>query len=75
MKYYRLLDKEKNGTIIKIENQSQYEFDSVKGWVLTSIMLRYWSDMSDFYDMYEEISEKEAVALTSVSDSGFYSRY
>ena len=75
MKYYRLLDKENNGTIIKIDNQSQYEFDSLKGWVLTSVMLRYWSDSSDTYDMYEEISEKEAITLTSVSDNGFFSRY
>ena len=75
MKYYRLLDKENNGTIIKTDNQSQYEFDSLKGWVLTSVMLRYWSDSSDTYDMYEEISEKEAITLTSVSDNGFFSRY
>ena len=71
MKYYRLLDKENNGTIIKIENKNQYEFDLLKGWVLTSIMLKYWSDESDTYDMYEEISEKEAIALTGVPDNGF----
>ena len=66
MKYYKLTDKENNGVIIKTEGRRQYRFDRLKGWIPTSVMLKYWSDSSDVYDMYEEISEKEFTALTKI---------
>ncbi len=67
MKYYRLLDEKNNGKIIKVENKRQYRYDTLKGWIQTTVMLNYWSDGSDTYDMYEEISEREAFTALNIS--------
>jgi hypothetical protein len=58
--YYRLLDPQHKGTIVKTEDKSQYQFELGKGWIRTGIMLDYFFPESDTFDQYEEITEDEA---------------
>lgn len=58
--YYKLLDIKHQGTIVRTMGRKQEIYDSAKKvWVRTGIMLEYFSDESDTYDMYEEIDEKD----------------
>ena len=58
--YYRLLDSEYNGLIVRANEKVQQYYDAQsKKWINTGIMLFYFSDESDTYGMYEEISENE----------------
>lgn len=59
--YYRLLDSDFFGTIIKISGSDAFRFDTEKQeWRDTGMMILFYSDESDKYGLYEEISEKEA---------------
>ena len=64
MRYFRLLDKEHEGIIVKAEGRLQYEFDPSAGWVRSGILSDYFCDWDPLYDMYEEISEEEALRIT-----------
>ena len=58
--YYKLLDKKHQGAIVRTMGRKQEIYDlTQKKWVRTGIMLEYFSDESDTYDMYEEIDEKD----------------
>ncbi|HMM32985.1 MAG TPA: hypothetical protein PKB13_14540 [Clostridia bacterium] len=62
--YYRLNDASRKGMIVRADSaEEQYRFVPDKGWVRSGVMLHYFSPESPTYDMYEEISEKEALAL------------
>lgn len=64
--YYRLLDSEYNGLIVRADDGLQQYYDQdTKGWVDTGIMLFYFSDESDTYGMYEELTEEQALELIS----------
>lgn len=68
MTYYKLLDKDHYGQIIKADGRKQYEYDlSTNQWVRSGIMLHYFSDESETYDMYEEISEKDALEQIEIN--------
>lgn len=58
--YYRLLDEKNKGKIVKADGRFQYELDSKnKTWIRSGIMLDYFSDESDKYNMFVELSEVE----------------
>lgn len=61
MKYYKLLDPENKGIIVRAEGKNQEEYVPQKGWVRSGILLHYFWPESDTYDMFEEISESEAL--------------
>ena len=62
MTYYRLLDPKHKNTIVRAEGRSQQQHIPDKGWVESGIMISYFSDESDTYGMFEEISEADALA-------------
>lgn len=65
MTYFRLLDTENMNTIVRAEGRSQQQFVKEKGWVETGIMIDYFCDESDVYNMYEEISEDQVLKITA----------
>lgn len=66
--YYRLLDKLNKNTVVKADGRNQQQLIKGKGWVRSGIMIDYFSDESDTYNMYEEISEKEAMSIIGEKD-------
>jgi len=58
--YYRLLDAAHDGVIVKTDGRLHYEYDPVKGWVRSGILLHYEWPESETYGMYEEITEAQA---------------
>ena len=62
--YYRLLDPQHKGMIVRDRDGDQHRFDPVKGWIHTGILLQYEWPESDFYGRYEEIPEEQALQLT-----------
>lgn len=62
MKYYRLLDHEHKGTIVRAEGRVYEEHVPQKGWVRSGILIHYFWPDSDTYGMCEEISETEALS-------------
>lgn len=67
MKYFRLLDPQHKNIIVRAKGRSQQQFFENSGWVESGIMIKYFSDESDFYGMYEEITESEAHKYIGVS--------
>lgn len=65
MTYYKLLDQKHVNTVVRAEGRSQQQFIPDRGWVESGIMLHYFSDESDTYNEYEEISETEALKIIS----------
>lgn len=63
MKYYRLLDKENRGIIVR-GNDDTYEKYLDDRWIHTGLMALYFSVDHELYDLYEEISESEALLST-----------
>lgn len=65
MTYYKLLDPKHKNTVVRADGRSQQKFCKDRGWVESGIMIQYFCDESDTYDMYEEITEQEALDLIS----------
>jgi|LGVF01.2.fsa_nt_gb hypothetical protein len=63
IRYFKLNDNKHKNVIVKADGRIQHRYDKKKGWIRTGIMLDYFSDESDTYDMYEEIKESEAFKL------------
>lgn len=63
--YYKLLDNAHLNMVVKADGRVQHEYIKGQGWVRSGIMLEYFCDESDTYNMYEEISEQEANKLIS----------
>jgi len=63
MTYFKLLDPAHENTVVRAEGRSQQHFIPGRGWVESGIMIRYFSDESETYGSYEEISEEEALKL------------
>jgi hypothetical protein len=70
MTYYKLLSPKHKDTIVRTEGRSQQQYISGKGWVDSGIMIQYFSDESDFYGNYTEISESEAMEIVNRKGSG-----
>lgn len=59
--YHRLLDHKYYGFIVRSSHgKEEYYNTEDQQWYETGIMIRYYSDESDQYGMYEELTEKEA---------------
>lgn len=64
--YYQLLDKKNKGKIVKADGRFQYEFNrDSKIWIRSGIMLDYFSDESDKYNMFVELSAVEVQKVTA----------
>lgn len=64
MIYVKLLDKVNKDTVIKIDGRTQYEYIfGPEKWEITTILIHYMIEISDLYEQYQEISEKEAFQL------------
>lgn len=64
MKYYKLTDKEHRDMVVRIGggvSETYYEGE----WRRSAIMVHYFTDISDRFGMFEEITEKEALELIS----------
>lgn len=70
-KYFRLLDKVHKNTVVRANGRDQQQFIKEKGWVQSGIMIDYFSDESNTYDLYEEISEKTALSLIGEKNALF----
>ena len=64
MNYYKLLDKKRNGTIVRTKGRDQQEYIPGRGWIDSYVILEYFNDKSPLYELYEEITEAEARILT-----------
>ena len=60
--YFRLLDQRNNGTIVKADGRIQYRYVAGTGWVRSGILLEYQIPESPLYDLYEQITETEALS-------------
>ncbi len=70
IEYYRLRDIEHQNTIVKGENDGKcYEYVQNEGWVRSGIMTKYFCDESDYYDLFDEITEEEAMKIISEQHS------
>ena len=65
MIYYRLLSPKHKNFIVRAEGRSQQQYIEDKGWVDSGILIHYFSDESDFYGNYIEISESEAMEIVN----------
>lgn len=64
MIYVRLLDKVNKDTVIKIDGRTQYEYIlGSEKWEITTMLIHYMIEISNLYEQYQEISEKEAFQL------------
>ena len=73
MNYYKLLDKYNFNTVVRTKGiKLQQEYVHGRGWVDTGILTRYFCDESDYYDLYEPITEAEAYAIinSAAHDTG-----
>ena len=71
--YYRLKDLAHENMIIRTtvsaDSHAEHKYVPGEGWVAIGIMIHYFCDESDRYDMYDEITEAEALALTEEADT------
>ena len=62
--YFRLLDNNHKDVVVRADGPNQEEYDPNKReWVWSGIMIDYFSDDSDTYNMFEEISRDEALVV------------
>lgn len=63
LKYFKLLDRENYGVVVKAQGENQQEYVPGEGWVQSGILMEYFCDESPLYGLYEEISKDEAEKL------------
>ena len=64
--YVRLTDREHLNNIVRCRGENWERY--VDGeWKQTGILIEYFCDESPLYEMYEEISEKEAMKIIKAS--------
>jgi len=68
MRYFKLTDKANKGMILRAEGNYVESYRKERGWVRDGIMIRYTFPESETYDMYEEISEEEALKAIKMKD-------
>lgn len=70
IRYFRLTDKQHLNRIVKSEGRKQFVFnEKTQSWVRSGIMIHYFSDESDTYGMFEEITEAEALSQLRVTEN------
>lgn len=69
MNYYRMLDKKHKGMVLRVSDQSEEYYKPGHGWTHIAIYGMYLLpyDDNDLYDMYEEITEEEALAIINAA--------
>jgi hypothetical protein len=68
MNYFKLIDREHYGTVVRAKGRSQQQHIHGHGWVESGIMILYFCDESEYYDLYEEITEDEAMKLIGAKE-------
>lgn len=68
MEYVRITSKENENTIVKLEGWKQFVYDKDRGWVQTTLMLDYFLPEGRHYDLYEEISEAQALKILKLDN-------
>jgi hypothetical protein len=63
MTYCKLLDKKRAGTIVRADGAIQHQYVPGRGWVRSGVLIEYFNDESEYYDLYEDITEGEAMKL------------
>lgn len=63
MEYIKLLDAAHYNMIARGDENIWEIYVPKKGWQKTGLLIDYFCDKSDIYDMYEEITKEEALAL------------
>jgi len=66
MRYIELLDKEHKGIVMKLKGIDQFIYKKGIGWVESGLFLRYSWPESNLYDLYKEISEKQAMKKIAI---------
>jgi len=64
--YVELLDKEHKGMIMRMDREYQFIYKKGIGWVESGLFLRYSWPESNLYDLYKEISEKQAMKKIAI---------
>ncbi len=64
--YVELLDKEHKGMIMRMDGEYQFIYKKGIGWVESGLFLRYSWPESNLYDLYKEISEKQAMKKIAI---------
>ncbi len=62
--YHRLLDIDNYGLVVKCKGHLQYVYRPEKReWIRTGLLTKYFNDEDPCYNLYEEITEDEALKL------------
>lgn len=61
--YYKLLDLQHLNAVIRTKGPIHEEYVKSKGWVRSGLLMEYLCDESDYYELYEEITDDEAKKL------------
>ncbi|MDR2615505.1 MAG: hypothetical protein LBC28_02890 [Oscillospiraceae bacterium] len=61
--YWKLIDAEHCGVLVRTSGEYHERFYPGSGWTRSGILIKYFSDESDYYELYEKITEAEALAL------------
>ena len=61
-KYVKLLDRSHKNQVVRADGGFQQEYEDGK-WIRSAILLDYYTDISPLFEMYEYITEKEAIEL------------
>ncbi len=66
MKYIELLDKKNKGMIMRLNGKEQFVYEKGIGWKRSALFLDYSWPESNLYDLYKEISEKQAMKKIAI---------
>lgn len=61
--YYVLDDLENRGVVVRAEGRSQQRYIPDRGWVESGILMKYFNDESPCYDLYNIVTEEEAIEM------------
>jgi hypothetical protein len=62
MTYYRLADIDRYGMIVRADKGMEYAYVPASNmWLRTGVLMHYIFDFGDCYDLYDEITEEEAL--------------
>ena len=60
--YVKLLDGNHKNQVVRADGRFQQRYEDGK-WIRSGILLDYYTDTSPLYNMYEDITEEEAIKL------------
>lgn len=59
--YYLLRALPHEGAIVRTNGAVHEEYIPDTGWVRSGILIQYFNDESDYYNLYEELTEDDAL--------------